>query len=108
MGIFFQRPPFLLDLYPMFKYFNLLILVFVFISGCDPGFDHDIVIRNGTIVDGSGAFRFQGDIAINGNSISSVGSVNGTGKKEIDAAGKIKTMKQRLLSLVKHYLYQQS
>jgi len=66
----------------MFKYFNLFILFFVFISACDPGFDHDIVIRNGTIVDGSGAHRFQGDIAINGNTISSVGSVNGTGKKE--------------------------
>ncbi|SVA64091.1 uncharacterized protein METZ01_LOCUS116945, partial [marine metagenome] len=73
----------------MFKYFNLFVLFFVFISACDPGFDHDIVIRNGTIVDGSGAHRFQGDIAINGNSISSVGSVNGIGKKEIDAAGKI-------------------
>ena len=67
----------------MFKYFNLFILFFVFISACDPGFDHDIVIRNGTIVDGSGAHRFQGDIAINGNSISSVGSVNGIGKKKL-------------------------
>ena len=73
----------------MFKYFNLFVLFFVFISACDPGFDHDIVIRNGTIVDGSGANRFQGDIAINGNIISGVGTVNGIGKKEIDATGRI-------------------
>ena len=73
----------------MFKYSNLFVLFFVFISACDPGFDHDIVIRNGTIVDGSGTNRFQGDIAINGNIISGVGTVNGIGKKEIDATGRI-------------------
>ena len=73
----------------IFKYFNLLIPLFLLISGCDSGFEHDIVIRNGTIVDGTGHSRIQGDIAINGNLITVIGLVNGTGKKEIDAKGKI-------------------
>jgi len=59
------------------------------ISGCHSGFEHDIVIRNGTIVDGTGHSRFQGDIALNGNLITVIGIVNGAGKKEIDAKGKI-------------------
>lgn len=50
---------------------------------------HDLVIRNGTIVDGSGAPRFTGDVAIDGGLISAVGATVGKGKEEIDAAGKI-------------------
>ena len=71
------------------KYFNFLIPLFFFISGCHSGFEHDIVIRNGTIIDGTGHSRFQGDIALNGNLITVIGLVNGAGKKEIDAKGKI-------------------
>ena len=52
---------------------------------------HDIVIRNGTIVDGSGKKPFVGDIAIDGNKITTVGEVNNTGQKEIDAKGKVVT-----------------
>jgi N-acyl-D-amino-acid deacylase len=50
---------------------------------------HDLVIRGGTIVDGSGNPKFTGDIAINGSLISQVGKVDGTGREEIDATGKI-------------------
>ncbi len=73
----------------IFKYFNILIPLLFLISGCDSGFEHDIVIRNGTIIDGTGHSRFQGDIALNGNLITMIGLVNGAGKKEIDAKGKI-------------------
>jgi len=52
---------------------------------------HDLVIRNGTIVDGTGAERFQGDIAIDGDRIAAVGVVEATGRREIDAAGQIVT-----------------
>ena len=48
---------------------------------------YDIVIRGGTIYDGSGAGAMTGDVAINGDSIVAVGKVTGTGKKEIDAKG---------------------
>lgn len=50
---------------------------------------HDLVIRNGAVVDGSGAPRFAADVAIDGGRISAVGSDVGPGKEEIDAAGKI-------------------
>ena len=52
---------------------------------------HDLVIRGGTIVDGSGAERFKGDIAIDGDRISVVGRVTTSGRREIDAAGLIVT-----------------
>ncbi len=50
---------------------------------------HDLVIRGGTIVDGSGKPRFTGDIAIDGGLISKVGGDIGAGAEEIDASGKI-------------------
>ena len=52
---------------------------------------HDIVIRNGTIVDGSGEKAFVGNIAIDGNRITAIGKVDSKGKKEIDASGKVVT-----------------
>ncbi|MFM2410725.1 MAG: hypothetical protein RL481_1553, partial [Pseudomonadota bacterium] len=50
---------------------------------------HDLVIRGGTIVDGSGRPRFAGDVAIDGGLISAVGKVEAAGREEIDASGKI-------------------
>jgi N-acyl-D-amino-acid deacylase len=50
---------------------------------------YDLVIRNGTIVDGTGAPRFTGDVAVKDGLIASVGRVQGRGAREIDAAGKI-------------------
>jgi len=50
---------------------------------------HDLVIRGGTIVDGSGAARFQGDVAITAGRIAAVGVVSGKGREEIDASGMI-------------------
>ena len=50
---------------------------------------YDLVIRNGTIVDGSGAPRFTGDVAVKDGLIAAVGRVQGSGAQEIDAAGKI-------------------
>lgn len=49
--------------------------------------EHDLVIRNGTIVDGAGAEPFTGDVAIDGQLISAVGAVPGVGRTEIDATG---------------------
>jgi N-acyl-D-amino-acid deacylase len=48
---------------------------------------HDIVIRGGTIVDGTGKAAFLGDVAITGGRIAAVGGKLGPGKREIDAAG---------------------
>jgi N-acyl-D-aspartate/D-glutamate deacylase len=52
---------------------------------------HDTIIRGGTIVDGSGAEPFEGDVAIDRGRISLVGKVAGKGREEIDAKGKLVT-----------------
>ena len=52
---------------------------------------YDLVIRGGTIVDGSGAPTFVGDVAIDGDRIAIIGEVQGTGAQEIDATGCIVT-----------------
>lgn len=53
---------------------------------------HDVVLRNGTIVDGTGRSRFVGDVAISGGVLTQVGgSVSGDGAREIDATGLLVT-----------------
>ena len=51
----------------------------------------DIVIRNGTIVDGLGGEPYPGDIAISNGVIVAVGAIDGHGAREIDATGMIVT-----------------
>ena len=48
---------------------------------------HDVVIRGGTIYDGSGGTPFAGDLAIDGDRIVKVGTVDQRGRTEIYAAG---------------------
>jgi N-acyl-D-amino-acid deacylase len=48
---------------------------------------HELVIRGGNIVDGTGAPSFTGDIAIDGGVIAAVGVVDEAGEREVDAAG---------------------
>ena len=52
---------------------------------------HDLVIRGGTIVDGTGKPSFTGDIAIDGGLITAVGTMTAQGREEVDATGKIVT-----------------
>ncbi len=51
----------------------------------------DLIIRGGTLVDGTGAKPFVGDIGIQGDRIVSVGKVEGPARREIDATGHIVT-----------------
>ena len=53
--------------------------------------DFDIILRGGTIVDGSGGEPFVGDVGIRGKTIAAVGSFAGRGREEIDAAGRTVT-----------------
>lgn len=50
---------------------------------------HDLVIRGGTVVDGTGAARFVADVALDGGIITAVGHISAQGREEIDATGKI-------------------
>jgi len=52
---------------------------------------HDIVIRGGTIVDGTGAPASQGDVAIDGDRIVQVGGKAGPAKREVKAEGRLVT-----------------
>ena len=52
---------------------------------------HDLVIRGGTLVDGTGSKPFQADVAIDGGLITAVGKIDAAGREEIDATGKIVT-----------------
>ncbi len=50
---------------------------------------HDLVIRGGLVVDGSGGEPCIGDIAIDGDRIAQIGVVAQKGRREIDATGKV-------------------
>ena len=58
---------------------------------CDTGVMHDLVIRAGTVVDGSGAEPRTADVAIDGDTIVAVGRVGDAGRREIDADGALVT-----------------
>jgi N-acyl-D-amino-acid deacylase len=49
----------------------------------------DLIIRNGTVIDGTRAPRRKADVAVKDGKILSVGKVTSKARKEIDAAGKI-------------------
>ena len=51
----------------------------------------DLVIRGGTVADGSGGELFEADVAITGGRISEVGKISAKGNEEIDARGKLVT-----------------
>ena len=52
---------------------------------------HDLVIRGGRVIDGTGAPERNADVAIDGGRITSVGAVTEAGRREIDADGAIVT-----------------
>src|SRR5687768_12957480 len=52
---------------------------------------HDVVIRGGSVVDGTGAAARTADVAIDGGVVTEVGAVGERGKREIDADGALVT-----------------
>lgn len=52
---------------------------------------HDLVIRGGIVVDGTGAEPVVGDVAVRGDTIVDVGPDVGPGRRELDADGRLVT-----------------
>src|SRR4026207_1434765 len=52
---------------------------------------YDLVVRGGTIVDGSGLPRARADVRGNGSTIVAVGRIDGAGRREVDAEGLVVT-----------------
>ena len=52
---------------------------------------YDIIIRNGSIVDGTGSAARVGDVAITDGRIAAVGEIDGRARREIDAEGRLVT-----------------
>ncbi len=48
---------------------------------------HDLVIRNGTVYDGTGGSPVTADVGITGDTITTVGPIAEPGVREIDASG---------------------
>jgi N-acyl-D-aspartate/D-glutamate deacylase len=53
--------------------------------------EFDLVIRGGTVVDGTGTAPREADVGLIGNRIAAVGTISGNGAEEIDAKGKLVT-----------------
>ena len=52
---------------------------------------YDLLIRNALIVDGTGQAAYSGNLAVSDGRIVAVGKVEGSGRREIDAEGKLLT-----------------
>jgi N-acyl-D-amino-acid deacylase len=52
---------------------------------------HDVVIRGGTVVDGTGASARTADVAVDDGVIVAVGEVDEGGRRELDAEGLLVT-----------------
>jgi N-acyl-D-aspartate/D-glutamate deacylase len=51
--------------------------------------DYDLIIRNGTVIDGSGMGRFRADVAVAGGKIAAIGKLRGSAREVIDADGHV-------------------
>ena len=52
---------------------------------------YDIVIKNGTVIDGTGSQQRHADVAIQGDRVAEIGTVTGAAKRTINAEGKLVT-----------------
>jgi len=67
----------------------LSLVLALFVMGCaGPPVQHDVILRNGTIYDGSGSSPIVGDLAIDGDTIVAIGDLGrAEGLTEIDVQG---------------------
>ena len=71
------------------KSIYILAAVQVFIFSCSGPEHYDVILRNGSILDGSGGPTYIGDVGINADTIAAIGDLkDATGKLELDVSGK--------------------
>ena len=71
----------------MKKYLTLFIAMFIALASCKKQ-TYDVIIRGGTVYDGSGKPGMMADVAMNADTLAFIGDLkNAVGKKEIDAKG---------------------
>lgn len=72
----------------MHRLVGVSAIILLAVAGCGTPQEYDLVIRNGTIYDGSGGAPYRGDIAFVGDTIAAVGTLGrAVGATEIDAEG---------------------
>ena len=69
------------------RVFVTLVISLIFIA-CSKPVSYDLILRGGTIVDGSGDASYVGDVAINGDAIAALGDLgDAVADNEIDVSG---------------------
>lgn len=66
---------------------TIIILSIIILTGCAQKNKFDVLIVNGTIIDGKGTPGYVGNLAISGDKIAAIGEVKGKAAVEIDANG---------------------
>ncbi len=65
-----------------------LVCLCLLVLSCAKKQEFDVLIKNGTLVDGTGEVSFKGSVGINADTIAAIGNLEGAiGTKEIDADG---------------------
>ena len=66
----------------------IAVLGLILLAGCSEPVTYDVVLRGGTIYNGSGEAPFTGDVAIQGDIVAAIGDLsNDIGTTEIDVSG---------------------
>ena len=66
---------------------NILLCIHSF--SCSIKYDYDIILRDGLVIDGTGAPGYNADVGILDGKIKTIGIVNGKAKSELSVKGKI-------------------
>jgi N-acyl-D-amino-acid deacylase len=71
-----------------YKHLATFVLLLLLLVQCKPRPHYEVLIRNGIIVDGTGSPGYEGDLALNADTIAAIGNLeNATADQEINATG---------------------
>jgi N-acyl-D-amino-acid deacylase len=67
----------------------IILLSVIILAGCVRKSNYDVLIVNGTIIDGTGKPGYRGNLAIKGDRIAAMGNIDGKAGMRIDAEGMV-------------------